>query len=134
MANLGVNVTQKTARAVERAAGATLTAANVMMAVKTADGLLYQATDASGLTSVVGILADLNRANATGVAVAVPGWFWMANATVNPCSAATIQSACYVSGTDGFTVAASGTSNSVKAGTVRDFDATNNFVLVDIGN
>ena len=109
-------------------AGATAIDPGVLIMVKTSDGLGYKATDSSG-AGVVGVAREAVAASATFVAA--KGVFGFTNSTGGAITANDIGKICYVESTTGYTVALSGTSCAMKAGTVVDVDS--NYVWVDVG-
>lgn len=128
------NIVRKSEARTVKALGEALSYANVLLAVNTSDGLMYQASD-SASQAVVGVLADINRSSAIGdTAVAIPGPYWLPNSATSPIAATDIGTDAYVDySNDGYTVAKSGTCNSNKVGKIIDYSSSRDEVLVDVG-
>lgn len=118
---------EQTIASVQLTLGEDVAARSVLMAIKTTDTEGYKAADTANLV-VVG------RNELTGdeddVITAVPGKFLVTNSTTYPVTQAHIGSDCYIE--DETTVASSGGSNSIVAGTVIDVVTAGVWVAVGI--
>lgn len=105
--------------------GEDLTTVGQFVAIKTADGEAYAATDASGQT-VVGINA--HKGSEGDELVVLRGIYRFENSATQPVTAAYIGKTCYI---ENSTTVAISTVSSNKAGTVRELDGLG--VFVDVG-
>lgn len=117
---------EQTVASVKRTSGEAISAVSVLLAIKTTDGLMYKAADTANMV-VVGRNEEAVAISET--IVAIPGKFLVTNSSTYPVTYAHIGSDCYIE--DETTVASSGGSNSIVAGTV--IDVTSEGVWVAVG-
>jgi hypothetical protein len=140
-AQYAASTVRKTGDTVQGTVGATPFTSNLQLgAVVTGsvatDGssLLVVATDAAA-ERVAGVFTQINYMGlTTGDQIELnTGIYGFANSTLHPVLGSGVRALCYVEGTTGYVVAASGTCNSNVAGRVISLDAVNNIVYVDVG-
>ena len=135
-AQYAANTVRKGAPVTRAVVGSTpfSTTANMQLGqISTGDGTASPASDTAG-QRVMGVFTQGNYLGATGTTVELQGGIWgCTNSTLHPVAATGVGTVCYVEGSTGYIVAASGTCNSNIAGRVRDLDVTNGIVYVDVG-
>jgi hypothetical protein len=129
------NVVRKTAPTTKAVVGNNPFTSNLQLgAISTVDGTAGIATDASN-QRVMGVFDQVNyTGTAAGQTVELKGGIYgFNNSLTHPVLAQNVGTTCFVEGTSGYFVAATGTCVSNVAGRVIDLDATNGIVYVDLG-